>query len=204
MPDWGETRDAIVYPDGDGGAVLEYLDEESVFDPGVRWPARFGSAGRYLYGATQASTRAAPETLIFDIETGESETLPGEALYSQLPVEHVSIGATSDGFIAVLPGPLYCRGMQIYANGGPLICIDGGQAPSFSPDGKYVALAKKTGEHTNGGIFDIVLVEVASGRQQTVVEDVRSNIPYPIPVAWNDASTHILVRSPHEYGPYWP
>jgi len=204
MPDWAGDTEAIIYPDGNGGAVLEYLDEGTAFDPGVVWPARFGAAGRVLYGATPESDEAMPETLIFDIETGESETFPGEALYRRWPIELVSVAGTPTGLIAVLPGPLYCQGLQIYVDGTPLVCIDAGAAPSFSPDGRYVALAQRTGDFEGDGIYDLVVVEVATGRQQVVIRDVRSEIPYPRPAAWNEASTHIIVGSPYQYGPYGP
>jgi hypothetical protein len=195
MPDWSASDDLIVYPDGNGGTTLEDLDEGTTLNLGLPWPARFDTSGRYVYAAAPGSDAANPETVIYDTETFVSTTLPGEALYAQWPVVHTSVGGTDDGYIAVLPGPLYCAGMQIYVDGTPLVCVQGGEAPSFSPDGRYVAL-------TAGS--DVVVIDIETGDQQVVVEGVQSNIPYPIPPPWNEDGTHIIVRSPYEYGPTGP
>jgi hypothetical protein len=195
MPDWSRSRDLIVYLGGSGSTVLEDLDSGPPVDLGLPWPARFDTSGRYVYAAAPGDQGTEPETVIFDTETLVSTTLPGEALYRQWPVRQTSVAGTDNGYVAALSGQLYCSGMTIYVDGSPLGCIVDAAAPSFSPDGRYVALI--TGDK-------LTVVDVATGEQQVFLSGLRSDIPYPIPSSWSDDGSHILVRSPFEYGPVGP
>lgn len=215
-PNWAPDGDRILYPDGTGHTVFEDLEAGTrvVLDT-LPWPANFDPTGRYLYSPawdTRRDGAAAPETTVLDAATLAEVGIrpggaPGDLLYR---APGTPVMGTDSGFVAALEAAPGCRGTMIYrADGNPLDCIEQGTGAVFSPDGTRVAVAVQTGFTTesvsgpgyrsgNARIFDIVLVDVASGTIEILATDALSNAA-PL-IIWNDEGTHILVRWPAAWG----
>jgi hypothetical protein len=214
MPAWSPVEDRLVYR-GEGGAVVieDVASLAAIQVPELKWQASFDSMGRYVYSPSELSppkdSPGSVTTTIYDIAAGQvAATLPGYPAYTRM-LPFVPVKGTEGGFVAALEGPPGCDGTAVYLGVRLVTCVANAGGPTISPDGSMVALARKTGvtgpgEFPGGGsisltIFDIVVVDVATGIERVVAQNALGQ-DLSLPLLWNAAGTHILVRWPFVFG----
>jgi hypothetical protein len=202
------VRDQLVYASGQGLTIFEDVATGTTAElKDLPWPARFDASGRYLYTPSYGSApRGQPltSTTIFDVQNRRvAATLPGVPPYQNLYLDFVPVTGTLGGFAAALQGAPGCDGTALYADSRLVKCIVGGVGPSFSPNGRWLALARRTGGDVDYGraIYDILLVDAATGAERVLASGAVGHNPYPLPSLWNATSTHLLVCWPFAYGP---
>ena len=215
-PDWSPAADVLLYQGNGGVTVLEDFRTgalTSLFTVG--WPARFDVAGAYVYsppGATPRQESPGGPTTIFEVASGRVvAALPGRAVYPDLYLGYESLAGTGSGFVAALQEAPGCDGTAVYAGATLAVCVKGAAGAVVSPGGRYVALARKTGEtglaHFPGGgsvsmnRYEIVVVNVSTGTERVVAKDALGLTHPPLAGAWNAEGTHFLVSWPFSYGP---
>jgi WD40-like Beta Propeller Repeat len=220
-PQWSPTSDVLARPAEDGSTLIEDLEQGTSREiPQLPWPARFDPSGSLVYSLVTADALRPgplPQTRIVDVVSGETlATLPAPIGYDpsagqprDLPLPDDAVQREGDSFIAVLGGPAGCDGSAIYKGTRQVTCVKGAGAASISPDGSQIALIRKTGETgrittssleaESMGIFEIVVVDVASGDERQLASGAMGL--FPPYMVWNAAGTHLLVRWPNTSGP---
>jgi hypothetical protein len=204
-----------VYAATDGSTVLEDLGAGTVRQlTGIPWPARFDATGTLLF--TTPGRNDPNETRIYQATTGvRLATLPGnpavQVPYGNLALRYVPVSAVKGGFLAALGNAPGCAGTAVYSGNALLTCATEAYGPAISPDGASVALSRRVGASgpvqgpgfgsISMDIYDIILVDVATGAETVLASGALGGNPYPTPAFWNDDGTHLLVTLPMLYGP---
>jgi hypothetical protein len=213
-PDWSPSSELLVYRgpndltillDPTTGTLAELTE--------MPWPSRFDATGRFLYSPAwerigRDDNEDAVTTAIYDVATRSIvATLPGHPIYQSVFTGYVPLGASSEGVVAALYGTPNCAGTVIYEETRAVTCVEGATGPSVSPDGRLVALTRKTGEaglfeYPGGGsvndpVYEVVIVDVATGAERVLAEGAVGDPP---PLIWNEAGTLLLLRWPFHYG----
>ena len=214
-PSWSPVADVLLYPAGDGSAVIEDLEQgtrEGLMH--VPWPVRFDTSGSFFM--TLAPRGGPNQTTVFETSSRtQVAELSGAAAYQvpygNLLLKFVPLAAGGGSFVAALGGAPGCGATSVYQGGTLIACVEGAHGPSISPDGSQVVLARKTGTsgHVEGpgfgsvgmDIYDIGLLDVATGAETVLASGALGGNPYPTPAFWNEAGTHLLVTWPFLYGP---
>jgi hypothetical protein len=212
-PAWAPDRDVLVYLTGDGNTTVEDLDSGSTTSiDGLDNPVRFEPGGQLFY--TRESAGNSPETTLYD-----AGTLQPIAAVPGVPAWHVRLQpwlqafvpvlATDYGFVAALENVQDCEGTTIYSGETVVSCVEGAFGPAISPDGASVALARgKGGSHSVEGpgfasssmdVFDVVLVDIATGNTMVLATGAFSGGPYMKPV-WSPDGRRLLFVWPFHYG----
>jgi len=177
----------------------------------LAWPARFDPTGEYIYAPAfgrhpseggSASTTIVPASA-YDI----SSQLAGVPEYLNLWRDMTPLNGapTQVAALARAPG---CDGITLYSGGVEVTCIKGGQGATLSPDGSTLAVSRVTGVTGQvsfpGGsgislnVFEVVLVDVATGSERVVADRaVSSEAPL---ITWNAGSSHLLIVWPYSGG----
>jgi hypothetical protein len=210
-PQWSPVRDQLAYWRDGEGTVLEDVRTGVVGALAMSWPARFDPSGAYLFTLDDAG-----ETVIADAATATViARLPGGPGYdpgsgsSFLPPVSIPVIASESGFSAVLGPAPQCPGSVLYVNSASLKCLPAAGTPVFSPDASRIALARKTGdtgrvqtpslEALNMHIYEIVVIEVATGAERVVARGALG-LDAPPRMQWDEAGRHLLVSWPAYYG----
>lgn len=178
----------------------------------IPWPAAFDASGQYLYSPSWAvNPKGEPAaTTIVDATSGDLVAqLSGAPLGVGIDLQPRVLGRSQEGYVIALQGADGCDGTAVYRQGvEEPQCIKGGAAGVVSANGRFVAVARLSGqigraygpgfETIEMDLYDLDIVDVNSGAVRTVWEDAPSFAP--MTVAWNDAGTHRLVLWPRSPG----
>jgi hypothetical protein len=213
QPRWHPKEDILLRPSASKTAMLHDVRAGSVQQLGVPWAAAWDSSGRYVYSPAFAGEPEVGEdrkTTVLDARTLQVvASISGAPASNQYYTDSPSaIVGTVDGFVAALENAAGCAGTAIYKNSTRLACVSKGVGALISPDGGRVALARatgKTGRAISPGIqtssftvYEIVVVEIATGKQAVLARDAYSENPPAF--VWDTSSTKLYVRWP-TWGP---
>lgn len=155
---WRPGYETLVVGQVDGVFMYDAAARTSTMMAAGMWPRFIGrDLVQYdLFGGSAA---------FYDIwRGGEVARLPLEP-WSSTPTIHYENGRLAFAVRARTPG---CLGIVVAhpALGSPTICIPGGQAPAWSPDGRVLAFGRVDGPSSRS----VVLFDPATSDQRTVVD----------------------------------